>query len=73
MRLGLVKHRVGELVPEGELRRLALTMTKARAAQFLGVHYDTVYRLARAYRITFLPAERGRRGYGWHGVERRVG
>lgn len=68
MRLGLVKHRVGELVLEGELRRLAAAgCTLNRAAQFLGIHWSTAERAARAHRITF---RRHFGGYGWRGVER---
>ena len=65
-RLGLVKHRVGELVPAGELRRLAAAgCTLNRAAQFLGIHWSTAERAARAHRVAF---PRHYRGYGWRGL-----
>lgn len=68
MRLGMVKHRVGETLDPGELRQFAAAgATMNRAAQFLGVHWSTVERVARAHRIAF-PSHA--RGYGWRGVDR---
>lgn len=57
----LVKHRVGEALDLAEVRRLARTMSLARASQFLGVHFDTLARLADRHGITF----QRRRHYGW--------
>ena len=68
IRLGLVKHRVGETIDPAELRQLAADgVSLNRAAQFLGIHWSTAERAARAHRIMF-PRRFG--GYGWHGVER---
>ena len=68
MRLGLVKHRVGETLDMAEVRRcLAAGMSQARAAQFLGVHWDTLDRVARAHGLRFA---RRYHHYGWTGRER---
>jgi hypothetical protein len=71
---GLVKARVAETLDPAELRAMAAQRyTIARASHFLGVHWSTVERAARAHRITFAPPAVGRASYGWHGVEKRVG
>jgi hypothetical protein len=68
IRLGLVKHRVGETLDPADLRRFAQDgATLNRAAHFLGVHWSTVERVARAHRIAF---KSHTAGYGWRGVER---
>lgn len=68
IRLGLVRHRVGDTLDPDALRRLAQSgATINRAAHLCGVHWSTVERVARAHRIAF-PVHY--RGYGWPGVER---
>lgn len=70
MRFGLVKARVAETLDPAELRSMARQgYTIARASQFLGVHWSTVERAARAHGIPFPRTYH----HGWHGVERRVG
>lgn len=68
-RFGLVKHRVGETLDVEELRRFAAQgFTLNRAAEFLGVHWTTTARAARAHGIEF-PRAYGPR-YGWQGISR---
>ena len=60
----LVKHRVGETVDVEEARRLAREMSLNRAAEFLGVNWSTLYRVAWRHGIQF----RRRWHYGWRGI-----
>lgn len=70
MRFGLIKCRIAETLDAVELRAMAAQgYTIARASQFLGVHWETVERAARAHRITFVTTYH----HGWNGIERRVG
>lgn len=70
MRLGLVRHPVGESLDPAALRQLAREgCTLNRAAHLCGVHWSTVERVARAHRIAF-PVHF--RGYGWRGIRDRT-
>ena len=70
MRLGMTTCRIAETLDPADLRGMAAQgYTIARASQFLGVHWSTVERAARAHRIVFATTY----NHGWHGVERRVG
>lgn len=67
----MTARRVAETLDPAALRQLAREGdTLNRAAHVLGVHWSTVERVARAYRIVF-PVHF--HGYGWrgHGGERR--
>lgn len=69
-RFGLVKARVAETIDLTELQGYARQgFTLNRAAHFLGVHWSTVERAARAHGVTF-PTTYGAR-YGWQGVRPR--
>ena len=51
--MSLVKHRVGDTLDLAEVRQLAARVSLARAAELLGVHFDTLARIADRERITF--------------------
>ena len=58
---------MAEQIPRGELERLARQgCSMARAAEFLGVHWTTLHRAAKAHGVTFQRP----RTYGWFGIER---